>query len=292
MDGDDRNGTTTTRDMVSQSALQLWRVCSDAQDAPRPASLSRPRVLDVLAAGARVPREQATCANLVPLYTSFWSALRNLDIAVPDGIVGLRWPLTPVSVLAAVGRAAPSGYWGAALAAYAIDALARVPAGEAWSPSFLSVPVDNGAASGDDGTDDDHYAPPSLYAIRVRTSGAGGTLVSLDRAGQRVAAMQLDPYGSVVGFEAHGRRRLPRRVRDAPEAALRALMNDAVRRVADSGDASGAVTLGESQLVWGLLSRARPGAPRRRGRHRIMERSYGGANGEHTSEDEGEPEDD
>lgn len=291
MDGGDRNGTTTA-DIVSLSALQLWRVCSDAQDAPRPASLSHRRALGVLAAGASVPPEQATCTNLVPLYTSFWSALKNLDVAIPGTIVGLRQPLTPLSVLAAVGRAAPSGYRGAVLAAYAIDALARVSAGEAWSPSLPSVLVDNGAAGDDDGADDDHYAPPSLYTIHVRASSAGGTLVSLDRGEHHVAAMQLDPYGSVVGFEAHGRRRLPRRVRDAPEAALRALMNDAVRQVADSGAASGAVTLGESQLVWGLLSRARPGAPRRRGRHRIMERSYGGANGDHTSEDEGEPEDD
>lgn len=277
---------------VSQSALQLWRVCSGAQDALRPASLSHRRVLDVLAAGAGVPPEQATCANLVPLYTSFWSALRNLDVAIPDGIVGLRRPLTPVSVLAAVGRTAPSGYQGVALAAYAINALARLSAGEAWSPSTQSVLVDNSAATDDDDTDGDHYAPPSLYTIHVRFPSAGGALVSLDRGGQHVAAMQLDPYGSIVGFEAHGRRRLPRRVRDAPEAALRALMNDAVRQVADSGATSGATTFSESQLVWGLLSRARPGAPRRRGRHRIMERSYGGANGEHTSEDEGEPEDD
>lgn len=288
---DDNNGQALAS-AISQSALQLWRVCSDAQDAPRPASLSHQRALDVLAAGAGVPPEQATCANLVPLYTSFWSALRNLDVAIPGTIVGLRQPLTPLSALAAVGRTAPSGYRGAVLAAYAIDALARISAGEAWSPSLPSVLADDSAASGDDGADDDHYAPPSLYAIHVRASNAGGTLVSLDRGEHHVAAMQLDPHGSVVGFEAHGRRRLPRRVRDAPEAALRALMNDAVRQVADSGAASGAVALGESQLVWGLLSRARPGAPRRRGRHRIMERSYGGANGDHASEDEGEPEDD
>ncbi|QBZ81417.1 hypothetical protein pclt_cds_830 [Pandoravirus celtis] len=291
MNGDPMDDGTTAA-MVSLSALQLWRVCPDSSSTARPASLSQRRVLDVLAAGARVPPEEATCANLVPLYTSFWSALNDLDAAVPGGIVGLRQPLTPLSVLATAGRAVPSGYRGAALAAYAIDTLMRLSAGETWSsPPPPDMFLDN-AAGDDDNAVGDSDESSSLYTIYVHASDAAGTHVSFDRAGQRVATMQLDPYGSVVGFEAHGRRRLPCRVRNTPEAAMRALMNSAVRQVADSGATSGAITLSESQLVWDLLSRSRPGATGRRGRHRIMERSYGGANGDYASEEEGETEDD
>ncbi|AVK75246.1 hypothetical protein pqer_cds_824 [Pandoravirus quercus] len=290
MDADNHNGSTTAA-MVSLSALQLWRVCPDSSSTARPASLSQRRVLDVLAAGARVPPEEATCANLVPLYTSFWSALNDLDAAVPGGIVGLRQPLTPLSVLATAGRAVPPGYRGAALAAYAIDTLMRLSAGETWSSSPSDMFLDN-ATNDDDNAVGDSDESSSLYTIYVHAPDAAGTRVSFDRAGQHVATMQLDPYGSVVGFEAHGRRRLPRRVRNAPEAAMRALMNSAVRQVADSGATSGVITLSESQLVWDLLSRSRPGATGRRGRHRIMERSYGGANGDYASEEEGETEDD
>ncbi|AJF97258.1 hypothetical protein TW95_gp0524 [Pandoravirus inopinatum] len=169
----------------------------------------------------------------------------------------------------------------------------RLSAGETWSSS--PPPPDiflDGAASDGDNAVGDSDGSSSLYTIHVHAPDGAGTRVSFDRAGQRVATMQLDPYGSVVGFEAHGRRRLPRRVRGVAEAAMRALMNDAVRQVVDSGATSGAVALSESQLVWDLLSRSRPGATGRRGRHRIMERSYGGVNGDYASEEEGETGDD
>ncbi|AGO84978.1 hypothetical protein psal_cds_890 [Pandoravirus salinus] len=295
-DGNDRGDATATA-AVSRSALQLWRACGDAQSAVRPASVSHRRVLDALAAGARVPLQEATCANLVPLYTSFWSALNDLDAAVPRGIAGLTQPVTPLSVLAAAGRPPPPGQRGVALAAHAVDTLTRLSAGETW-PTPLPHRMFLGIAPGDGGGGDDQVDHRGLippYTIAVRTPDATGTLVTLDRMGQRIAAMQLDLYGSVIAFDAPGRRRLPRRVRDAPDAAIRALMNSAVGQVADSGASSGIVTLRESQLVWGLLSRSR--ASRRGGRRRRhgVERTHAGvydADGnDYASEDEGESED-
>lgn len=175
--------------LLARTALHALDACQRAQQGTAPLDAARLRLLTALAAGAAlitnhgptITQEAAAalCAEILHVYTWFWSALRAVERTAPGTLDQLPGLVTPLSVLRAM--ALPThGLTGKPLAQQTVAALV------AW----LRATGRLGPADWDDG---EHPFSIAYYPL-----GGGGALAILRRDDAVIAYADLSEAGDRV----------------------------------------------------------------------------------------------